>query len=225
MIVQLLKTDGENNEFILLSGKDEYLLGREEGDLVLGDERTSRRHALLYRNSEDQLCIRDLKSTNGTIVNKQKVTETVLAPEDTFRLGRTIFIFFSMQIEAEGASIPAGVTRKPINVDAPTQGSSKKAPLKAVPSAPSASKSTRNTGTGTKIPLVIDPRGDGYDGPDLVAPGKLGSVLLTTWPDNFRSLKDGALLNFIDHMDEDQKQKSRRLLALAKDEDSSEDAA
>ena len=186
MIIHLLMVNGEKNEFVVLSGKDEYLLGREEGDLILGDERASRRHAKLSLGSDGRVKLVDLKSTNGTILNKEKVSEAVLSPEDVFRIGRTIFIFFGAQAENAGEKVPAKVERNRIDVK----------------NRPSHEKS------------------------QLSERGKLGSMLLTGWPNNFRALKVEALSNFVDHLDEDQKKSSKRLIAIAKNvEDREDDAA
>lgn len=236
MIVHLLRTDGDTNEFISLSGKDEYVIGREEGDLVLGDERCSRRHAVLCLNENNELVVRDLKSTNGVIVNKKRVPEAVLKPEDTFRLGRTLFLFFGYQLQQGADANGVQISRNPINIG--QNPAETKTAVKAVPNpTPAPSQNTRAGGQTqtkakpkggsivTQVPICIDPRGDGSEAENQVAPTNLGSMLLTTWPDNFRSLQNEAVVNFIDHMDEDQKRKSRRLIAYAKPDERKDDAA
>jgi len=65
---------------------DEFVLGRA-GDLRLGDARVSRRHARVYR-LDGEFWVEDLKSSNGTYVNDQKIAAaTKLAHEDKIRVG------------------------------------------------------------------------------------------------------------------------------------------
>lgn len=64
-------------------------IGRDEGDLVLGDPAASRRHAMVMRTTEG-LVIDDLGSSNGTLVNDVRITgPTVLQTGDRIRLGDT----------------------------------------------------------------------------------------------------------------------------------------
>ena len=64
---------GSTSEYVL--GKDKTFIGRSPGnDVVLPDEqkRVSSKHARLDRTS-GSLHLTDLKSTNGTTVNNQKI--------------------------------------------------------------------------------------------------------------------------------------------------------
>ncbi|MFO7870542.1 MAG: sigma 54-interacting transcriptional regulator [Kiritimatiellia bacterium] len=61
-------------------------------DLVLDDGTVSRRHCELEMSSEGYL-IRDLGSTNGTIIHGIKIKEAVLGQETEFRLGNSRIIF------------------------------------------------------------------------------------------------------------------------------------
>jgi pSer/pThr/pTyr-binding forkhead associated (FHA) protein len=65
----------------LKSGKN--TLGRQpDNDIVLSDESASRKHAEITMQ-EDKLVITDLKSTNGTFVNRDRLTKPViLRPAD-----------------------------------------------------------------------------------------------------------------------------------------------
>ncbi|GIM28228.1 FHA domain-containing protein [Clostridium polyendosporum] len=67
-------------------------LGRkEDNSIVLHDQFVSGYHAKLYvRNNE--FFLEDLESTNGTFINKQRISGRVrLKIEDEIRLGSTIF--------------------------------------------------------------------------------------------------------------------------------------
>jgi diguanylate cyclase (GGDEF)-like protein len=73
----------------LKSGKN--TLGRQpDNDIVLSDESASRKHAEITMQ-EDKLVITDLKSTNGTFVNRDRLTKPViLRSGDQIRIGQQI---------------------------------------------------------------------------------------------------------------------------------------
>ena len=72
--------------------KPEVTLGRTaEADVVLHDEQISRRHAVIKCDPASQIyTLVDLNSTNGTRVNLEQVTETVLKDGDKIFLGSTV---------------------------------------------------------------------------------------------------------------------------------------
>lgn len=61
-------------------------------DLVLSDTTVSRRHALLAAEG-DRYALRDLESTNGTVVDGTPVKEAYLAPGARIQLGDTEILF------------------------------------------------------------------------------------------------------------------------------------
>jgi predicted component of type VI protein secretion system len=68
---------------------DRARIGRaEENDLVLADPRASRFHAEIKRAPSGYI-IRDLGSTNGTMVRGRKVQERLLEDGDTLVVGGT----------------------------------------------------------------------------------------------------------------------------------------
>lgn len=58
-----------------LSAGGVYTIGREEADLPLGDARVSRKHAEIGLYGPGAWVIRDLASTNGTLVNGRRVQD------------------------------------------------------------------------------------------------------------------------------------------------------
>lgn len=69
------------------------LLGRQaDCDIVIPAPNVSRRHAQISW-SRDGFEIRDLGSTNGTILNGDKISRRVLVNEDEFRIGSRVFTF------------------------------------------------------------------------------------------------------------------------------------
>ena len=85
-----------------LSSGGVYLIGREGADIVLNDEKVSRRHAELGLYGPDAYVIRDLASTNGTRLNDRRVSEKAkLRHEDLIRIGDT-----TLRLSLVGDSIP-----------------------------------------------------------------------------------------------------------------------
>jgi hypothetical protein len=76
-----------------------------ECELVLKDNRASRRHARLAAR-DGVLILTDLGSTNGTRVNGHRVTEVVLGAGDRVQIGETSLVVETAR--AEGAEEAAG---------------------------------------------------------------------------------------------------------------------
>ncbi|TWU56078.1 diguanylate cyclase [Rubripirellula reticaptiva] len=81
---------------MLLLEQAEFSVGRSpDADLSLSDSSVSRQHAKLIR-SENSYVIRDLGSTNGTLVNETLIdTDYTLRTGDTVRIGSFLFRFLS----------------------------------------------------------------------------------------------------------------------------------
>ncbi len=71
---------------------DKLVIGRESDcDVILNDDRVSRRHATIERTSEDSFRLVDHDSTNGTFVHEERVKGTaILIAGMSFRIGGTI---------------------------------------------------------------------------------------------------------------------------------------
>ena len=72
-----------------------FSIGRTEGnDLVLPDERVSRRHALIHPQGESEYWLVDLGSRNGTYLNGRRVHQpSRLRDQDQIRLGAFVLTF------------------------------------------------------------------------------------------------------------------------------------
>jgi len=69
------------------------VIGRlPECAVVLNDQNVSRRHAEIRRSGSDVVVV-DLRSTNGTRVNGNPVTERVLEDGDDIMVGTTVLRF------------------------------------------------------------------------------------------------------------------------------------
>lgn len=76
-------------------------IGRHpSNDVVVATPGASRKHAQVERRS-DTAVIRDLDTSNGTLVNGQRVTEHVLADGDTIRIGDARLVFKAGLASAE----------------------------------------------------------------------------------------------------------------------------
>jgi hypothetical protein len=86
-VLTILKGDKAGYTFNL--DREKTRIGRsEENDLVLADRRASRFHAEIDRRSEGYV-IRDLGSTNGTMVRGRQIQERLLEDGDTVAMGET----------------------------------------------------------------------------------------------------------------------------------------
>jgi len=89
------------NAFFVIDGVKFYPLAkpiinigrRLENDLVIDDPRVSRNHAQL-RAIEGNYVLIDLSSTAGTFVNGNRVTQTIIYPNDSISLGGVIVTYY-----------------------------------------------------------------------------------------------------------------------------------
>ena len=88
------------NAFFVIDGTKYYPLAkaviqigrRLENDLVIDDPRVSRNHAQLQA-IEGHYVLFDLSSTGGTFVNGNRITQTIIYPNDTISLGGVLLTF------------------------------------------------------------------------------------------------------------------------------------
>src|SRR4026207_1108616 len=83
---------------------DKTTIGRvEDNTFQIAEPSVSSHHCeILLRGSD--VVVRDLNSTNGTFINGEKVTETVLKPGEILRLGQ---IEMRLETEATAAAPPS----------------------------------------------------------------------------------------------------------------------
>ncbi len=70
-----------------------YTIGRAECDVILNEERVSRKHASITIVRVDKFTVTDLASRNGTFVNGVRITSQQLKHNDLIRIGDTTFRF------------------------------------------------------------------------------------------------------------------------------------
>src|SRR5215211_5773808 len=86
-----IREPGRGMRRVPMSGAPMRIGRAPECELVLKDNRVSRRHARLAAR-DGVLILTDLGSTNGTRVNGHRVTEVVLGAGDTVQLGETSLV-------------------------------------------------------------------------------------------------------------------------------------
>jgi adenylate cyclase len=116
-IVTIRSPLGEPAEYVLKPGKS--TIGRKsDNDLPIPDESASRVHAeLIFDQKANTVVVRDLGSTNGTFVNRERITHPrTLTPDDQIRIGQHILNLTRRETgpskgEAEGLSGTQPLTR------------------------------------------------------------------------------------------------------------------
>ena len=105
--LQITDSDGVSRE--LDFAEFPLRIGREDSsDIVTGDSKTSRRHAVIELD-EGSLYICDQGSSNGCFLNSSRVERKKLGPGDKLRLGNT-----RLEIrEIDGQGPPAALEVEP----------------------------------------------------------------------------------------------------------------
>ena len=74
-------------------GEKMLTIGRgDQADIRVVDDRISRAHCVVGLK-DGAYVVQDLKSTNGTFVNNERITEVPLRPNDKIRVGQTVIVY------------------------------------------------------------------------------------------------------------------------------------
>lgn len=93
LFLRIEQGEGSGRVFTLSAG-GVFLIGREGADIVLEDQKTSRKHAEIALYGPDRYFVRDLASTNGTFLNGRRLRDRKeLKHEDRIRIGDTVILF------------------------------------------------------------------------------------------------------------------------------------
>src|SRR6476646_1195184 len=133
---------------------DKTTIGRvEDNTFQIAEPSVSSHHCEVEMRGSDVL-VKDLNSTNGTFINGEKVTESVLKPGQTLRLGQV-----EIRLETEGMPAPA-----PSAASAPAPApASAPAPATAPASSRKSMESTMVMTRGVSLnELEQGPRGAGF---------------------------------------------------------------
>src|SRR5882724_253358 len=89
---------------------DRTTVGRvEDNTFQIADPSVSSHHCEVQQRGAE-IFIRDLNSTNGTFINDARVTESVLKPGQSLRLGQV-----ELKLEAEGAAPTAASPKRQVD--------------------------------------------------------------------------------------------------------------
>ena len=88
--ITLKVLEGDEKGTIYLLAKPRTLIGRANTDILLDDRSASRLHCAI-EVGEAGIVLRDLGSTNGTLVNDVPVSVSSLVNGSTFRVGSQLF--------------------------------------------------------------------------------------------------------------------------------------
>src|SRR3954451_7014006 len=110
--VYLLFESGDEKGRVVQVTGDEFVIGRDDtANLQILDTRASRRHASLKVLPGGNAELRDLESSNGTLLNGAPVKSAVLSGNEKIRIGDTELSFFPF--DPIRARTVAGLTDKP----------------------------------------------------------------------------------------------------------------
>lgn len=88
--ITLKVVEGAEKGTVYPVSKPRILIGRKNTDVVVSDEAVSRVHCAV-EVSDQGVLVRDLSSTNGTIVDGQKITTALLVSGSQFKIGSHVF--------------------------------------------------------------------------------------------------------------------------------------
>jgi predicted Zn finger-like uncharacterized protein len=93
LIFSLAFLTGPQASTVQVLERPQTIIGREEGDVVTRDPETSRRHAVIEIHRDGTAWISDQQSTNGTLVNDERITGPVqLLSQQEFTCGNSTFM-------------------------------------------------------------------------------------------------------------------------------------
>jgi predicted Zn finger-like uncharacterized protein len=93
LIFSVAFLSGPQASTVQVLDRPQTVIGREEGDVVTRDPETSRRHALVEIHRDGTVWIRDQESTNGTLVDGERITGPVqLISQQEFTCGNSTFM-------------------------------------------------------------------------------------------------------------------------------------
>lgn len=100
--------DGKRHPLV----KSRTVIGRgSDADITIPDAGTSRKHVEILWDGERAM-VRDMNSTNGTLLDGRKVVEAPLPPDSTVTIGRTDIVFRVVaQATPPKPAMPSDVTR------------------------------------------------------------------------------------------------------------------
>ncbi len=141
-----VKPDGRQQEIALR--KAVHVVGRStDCQIRIPNSSISRQHCEVVVGDDDVL-VRDLGSSNGTFVNRRKITQTPIAPGDLICIGELVF---AVRINGNPSEIDAEEAYDEGHVAAPTAAAASMKPAQARPPTPK--------GPAAPASRLVDPDG------------------------------------------------------------------
>ncbi|NMB55562.1 MAG: FHA domain-containing protein [Leptolinea sp.] len=161
---QLVIRSGVGAGKVLPLEKSEMHVGRDvTNDLVISDEKVSRRHARLYSEG-DQYVVEDLGSTNGTFINGARLSGPhLLRVGEQITFGETSIVSYERINSDPNATVMSTISSAPDTMHAPP------------PAAAASSAHRRVQESQSQVPLS---REEFEAGPAPAAPKKKSNTLL-----------------------------------------------
>jgi pSer/pThr/pTyr-binding forkhead associated (FHA) protein len=117
--VQLTFISGPERGMVKTLWKKSTLLGRTDSDIIITDSASSKQHVqILYENNE--LLVRDLDSTNGTLLNGGRIWEAVIRNLDELTIGETVIQVSVLEDAAGEAATASEAVQEEVLVDSDT---------------------------------------------------------------------------------------------------------
>ena len=107
LFLRIEEGPGSGRVYTLSSG-GVYLIGRDGADIVLEDEKVSRKHAEIGLYGPGAFVLRDLASTNGTRLNGKRIEKVKLNHWDVIRVGDTALRFAVIDDSIQVSKFAAG---------------------------------------------------------------------------------------------------------------------
>lgn len=108
------------------------VIGREAGDIIIGDPQSSSTHAEL-QFSGGRLIYRDLNSTNGSFINGQRISQVELAPGTVVQIGDSSIRFVGLTPDsARGRTVVKAGARRSTPVATPRAAAPAPNPMRTV---------------------------------------------------------------------------------------------
>ena len=131
----LIVPRGRKVENVKVALGPDYVIGRSpNADIVLDDKKSSLEHAQLSAR-DGHFVLRDLGSSNGTLLRGEPVDEVQLAPGDTFVVGETAITLSDRRIDLSDEATLMDKTQAAIRVPTPPTSTADDA-AEASPAAP-----------------------------------------------------------------------------------------
>lgn len=98
----VIRSDGQSQEIVIR--KDRVVVGRDKAAQLRIPARSVSRQHCEFLSEDGRIIVRDLGSSNGTFVNRERVQEAELNPGDLVSVGPAVF---ALRIDGEPADLEA----------------------------------------------------------------------------------------------------------------------